>query len=161
MRAWLARLFRPAVPVIEPARPRDAAQLADLHRASFHRGWGETEFAQMLAERGTLIDRLRLGSRLIGFAASRIAADEAELLSIAIDTRQRGRGLSRALLQDHLGHLAARGVRTVFLEVESGNTPAERLYRAAGFRQIGKRPSYYRQPSGESKDALVLRRDLF
>ena len=47
----------------------------------------------------------------------------------------RGRGLSRDLLLTHLGHLAGRGVRTVFLEVDENNVPARRLYERAGFRR--------------------------
>ena len=61
------------------------------------------------------------------------AADEAEILSIAVAAHYRGRGLSRDLLLTHLGHLAGRGVRTVFLEVEENNAPARRLYQRAGF----------------------------
>src|SRR4029077_16623267 len=97
---------------------RDAAGLAELRGASFHRGWGEGEFETMLSERNTLVHRLRAGRKIIGFAVSRMAADEAELLSIALARSHRGRGLSRHLLLTHLGHLAGRGVRAVFLEVE-------------------------------------------
>ena len=79
---------------IEPATPRDAAMLAQLHGASFHRGWGEGEFETMLAERNTLVHRLRMGRKIVGFAVSRMAADEAEILSIAIAAGHRGRGLS-------------------------------------------------------------------
>src|SRR5215212_12186153 len=82
-------------PVVEPATHRDTARLAQLHGASFHRGWGEGEFESMLSERNTLVHRLRQGRKVIGFAVSRMAADEAEILSIAIDSNQRGRGLSR------------------------------------------------------------------
>ena len=81
----------------------------------------------MLTERNTLVHRLRQGRRIIGFAVSRMAADEAEILSIAIDAERRGRGLSRNLLLTHLGHLAGRGVRSIFLEVEENNQPARRL----------------------------------
>ena len=107
--------------MVEPASQRDAARLAQLHGASFHRGWGEGEFEAMLRERNTLVHRLRLGRKVIGFAVSRMAADEAEILSIAVDAGHRGRGLSRNLLLTHLGHLAGRGVRSVFLEVEENN----------------------------------------
>jgi ribosomal-protein-alanine N-acetyltransferase len=86
----------------------------------------------MLTERNTLVHRLRLGRKIIGFAVSRLAADEAEILSIAIDATQRGRGLSRNLLLTHMGHLAGRGVRTIFLEVEENNLPARRLRERAG-----------------------------
>jgi ribosomal-protein-alanine N-acetyltransferase len=146
--------------LVEPARVRDAARLAQRHGASFHRGWGEDEFETMLTERNTLVDRLQQGRQIIGFAVSRIAADEAEILSIAIDATQRGRGLSRNLLMTHLGHLASRGARTIFLEVEENNRPARRLYEWAGFGVVGRRERYYQQPGGEQLNALLMRRDL-
>jgi ribosomal-protein-alanine N-acetyltransferase len=160
MIGWLADLWGGGAVAIEPATLRDAPKLAQLHGASFHRGWGEGEFEQMLAERNTLVHRLRQGRNIIGFAVSRIAEDEAEILSIAVDERHRGRGLSRNLLLTHLGHLAGRGVRTVFLEVGEHNRPARRLYDRAGFSIAGRRERYYKQASGELLNAVLMRRDL-
>jgi [ribosomal protein S18]-alanine N-acetyltransferase len=160
MIAWLAELWSGGKPVVEAARPRDAPRLAELHGASFHRGWGEGEFERMLVERNTLVHRLRLGRKTVGFAVSRIAADEAEILSIAIDPTHRGRGLSRDLLLTHLGHLAGRGIRTIFLEVEENNQPARRLYEWAGFTVVGRRERYYQEPGGQQLNALLMRRDL-
>jgi ribosomal-protein-alanine N-acetyltransferase len=160
MMTWLSELWSGGKAVIDPATIRDTARLAQLHRESFHRGWGEAEFESMLAERNTLLHRLRLGRKTIGFAVSRLAADEAEILSIAIDAGYRGRGLSRDLLLTHLGHLAGRGMRTIFLEVEENNQPARRLYERAGFAVVGRRERYYRQAGGEQLNALLMRRDL-
>jgi [ribosomal protein S18]-alanine N-acetyltransferase len=160
MMGWLSGWLSPGVPLVEPATLRDAPRLAQLHAASFHRGWGDGEFESMIAERNTLVHRLRLGRKIIGFAVSRIGADEAEILSIAIDADQRGRGLSRNLLLTHLGHLAGRGVRRIFLEVEENNAPARRLYERCGFAIIGRRERYYQQASGEQLNALLMRRDL-
>jgi [ribosomal protein S18]-alanine N-acetyltransferase len=160
MMAWLSELWAGAEATVEPATLRDAPQFAELHGTSFHRGWGEGEFESMLTERNTLVHRLRIGRKTIGFAASRMAADEAEILSIAVAASHRGRGLSRNLLLTHLGHLAGRGVRTVFLEVEENNQPARRLYERAGFTVAGRRERYYRQASGEQLNALLMRRDL-
>ena len=160
MMRWLSDWWSGGSPVIEQATLRDAARLAQLHGASFHRGWGEAEFEQMLAERNTLVHRLRQRRKTIGFAVSRMAADEAEILSIAVDAGHRGRGLSRNLLLTHLGHLAGRGVRTIFLEVEENNRPARRLYEWAGFGVIGRRERYYQQPGGEHLNAILMRRDL-
>jgi ribosomal-protein-alanine N-acetyltransferase len=159
MIGWLSDLWDGGAIAIEPASLRDAPKLAQLHGASFHRGWGEGEFEQMLAERNTLVHRLRQGRKTIGFAVSRMAADEAEILSIAVEPSHRGRGLSRNLLLTHLGHLAGHGVRTVFLEVEENNQPARRLYDRAGFAVTGRRERYYRQ-DGEQLNALIMRRDL-
>ena len=160
MMGWLSGWLSPSMPLVEPATLRDAPRLAQLHAASFHRGWGDGEFESMIAERNTLVHRLRLGQKIIGFAVSRIGADEAEILSIAIDAHQRGRGLSRNLLLTHLGHLAGRGVRRIFLEVEENNAPARRLYERCGFAVVGRRERYYRQASGEQLNALLMRRDL-
>ena len=160
MITWLSELWSSGTAVIEPATLRDAARLAQLHSASFHRGWAENEFESMLTERNTLVHRLRVGRKIIGFAVSRIAADEAEILSIAVAASHRGRGLSRNLLLTHLGHLAGRGARTVFLEVEENNQPARRLYERTGFGIAGRRERYYQQPGGEHLNALLMRRDL-
>jgi ribosomal-protein-alanine N-acetyltransferase len=157
---WLSDLWGGGAVAIEPATLRDAPRLAQLHGASFHRGWGEGEFEQMLAERNTLVHRLRQGRTTIGFAVSRMAVDEAEILSIAVDARHRGRGLSRNLLLTHLGHLAGHGIRTVFLEVEENNQPARRLYHRAGFAVTGRRERYYKQAGGEQLNAVLMRRDL-
>ena len=78
-RSWLSRLWSGGAVAIEPATLRDAHVLAQLHGDSFHRGWGEGEFETMLTERNTLVHRLRLGRKIIGFAVSRMAADEAGL----------------------------------------------------------------------------------
>jgi len=160
MRGWLANLFDRTPPTVEAANLRDAPRLAQLHGASFHRGWGANEFEQMLLDRNTLTHRLRQGRQIIGFSVSRMAADEAEILSIAIAAERRGRGLSRDLLRTHLGHLAGRGIKKVFLEVEENNQPARRLYERAGFRVVGRRERYYRDAGGEQLNALVMQRDL-
>jgi [ribosomal protein S18]-alanine N-acetyltransferase len=160
MMNWFSELWSGGTPTVEAATLRDAPKLAELHGAAFHRGWGEGEFEGMIRERNTLVHRLRLRRKTIGFAVSRMAADEAEILSIAIDPGYRGRGLSRDLLLTHLGHLAGRGVRTIVLEVEESNQPARALYERAGFSVVGRRERYYRQMGAEQLNALLMRRDL-
>jgi ribosomal-protein-alanine N-acetyltransferase len=160
MMDWLSEWLSGGTAVVDAASLRDARRLAQLHGESFHRGWGEGEFEAMLAERNTLVHRLRVGRKVIGFAVSRMAADEAEILSIAVAATHRGRGLSRNLLLTHLGHLAGHGVRTIFLEVEENNQPARRLYQRAGFSVAGRRERYYQQSGGEQLNAVLMRRDL-
>jgi ribosomal-protein-alanine N-acetyltransferase len=154
--SWLARLFARAEPTLSAASPRDAASLAALHAASFSRGWSETEFEQLLTDRTVIADRAASGRRSVGFVISRRAADEAEILSVAVARAWQGRGLARRLLDLHLRRLAGLRLVAVFLEVDEDNEPARRLYARAGFREVGRRPGYY---SG-GKSALVLRRDL-
>jgi [ribosomal protein S18]-alanine N-acetyltransferase len=160
MMRLLARLFGRAEPTLAAAAARDAAAFAHLHAASFSRGWSEHEFEQLLADRSVIADRLAVGNRSIGFILSRMAADEAEILSVAVARAWRGRGHARALLTRHLRRLAGAGVRTVFLEVDEDNVSARRLYARAGFREAGRRKDYYPREAGRTAAALVLRRDL-
>jgi ribosomal-protein-alanine N-acetyltransferase len=156
----LSNLFARSEPVLSEATSRDAAVIAALHAASFARGWSEQEVETLLTERTVVSHRAMTGSTMAGFIMSRLAADEAEILSIAVAGRRRGRGLARKLLDLHLRRLAALGARAVFLEVDEHNIPAIRLYGRAGFREISRRPNYYAAAGGTPAAALVLRRDL-
>jgi len=160
MKGIFARFFGRLEPMLSEAGPRDAAELVTLHGASFRRGWSEDEFERLLLDRSVLAHRATVGERLVGFIISRIAAGEAEILSVAVARAQQGRGLARRLLDLHLRRLAGLGVRAVFLEVDDDNVPAQRLYARSAFRQVGRRDGYYSRPGNASAAALVLRRDL-
>jgi [ribosomal protein S18]-alanine N-acetyltransferase len=150
------RFLSSAPPTFSAAGPRDAAAIAQLHGQSFSRGWDEDEVYRLLIDRAVIAHRAMSRRTLVGFIMSRLAADEAEILSVAIAPARRGRGLSRPLLDHHLRNLAGLGARAVFLEVDEHNAPACRLYEAAGFREVGRRQGYY----ADGAAALVLRRDL-
>jgi ribosomal-protein-alanine N-acetyltransferase len=156
----ITRLFARGQPALSEAGPRDAPAIAQLHAASFRRGWSDGEIERLLLERSVVAHRAMSGRTLEGFIISRLAGDEAEILSIAVASARRGRGLARALLHLHLRRLAGLGVRAVFLEVDEANTPARRLYERAGFREVGRRAGYYTQGENTAASALVLRRDL-
>jgi [ribosomal protein S18]-alanine N-acetyltransferase len=156
MMHFFSGLFGRSAPALSEARPNDASAISTLHTTSFQRGWGEDEVYRLLIEKNVVTHRAMSGTTMTGFILSRMAAGEAEILSIAIARRQRGRGFARPLLDLHLRRLAGLGTRAVFLEVDESNAPARALYRRAGFRDVGRRRSYYQ--SGAS--ALVLRRDL-
>jgi [ribosomal protein S18]-alanine N-acetyltransferase len=156
MMKLISRLLARGTPSISEARPADAGAISTVHGRSFRRGWDEDEIRRLLLDRNVVAQRMTFGSKLIGFIVSRSAADEAEILSVAIAPGWKGRGFSRQLLDLHLRRLAGVGVRSVYLEVGESNTPACRLYRSAGFREVSRRHGYY----DDGATALVLRRDL-
>ena len=156
MTPFFSRLLSRGAPILGDVRPSDAAAIAAIHGLSFQRGWDEHEVYRLLIEKNVVAHRAVSGRKLIGFIVSRLAAGEAEILSVAIAPAWRGRKLSRQLLDLHLRCLAGLGTRAVFVEVDEHNAPAVRLYRRAGFRDIGRRAGYYQGGA----NALVLRRDL-
>lgn len=158
--AWLRALFSAGEPALADATPADAPGIARLHAQSFRQGWSEDEIERLIADRSVLTQRARTRRRLAGFIMSRHAAGEAEILSVAVARGQQGRGIAQRLLISHLGRLMALGAHAVFLEVDEDNVPALRLYRRAGFREVGRRPGYYADRDGRPANALILRRDL-
>src|SRR5262249_60295383 len=117
-------------------------------------------FERLRTEPRVVPGRAMSGTRLVGFVLSRLAVDQAEILSVAVAAPQRGRGLARKLLDVHLRRLAAYGINSVFLEVDERNVPARRLYAGLRFREVGRRDSYYMDAGNEGGTALVLRHDL-
>jgi ribosomal-protein-alanine N-acetyltransferase len=92
-----------------------------------------------------------------GFLMSRGAADEEELLLIAVRPEYRGRGVGSALLQRFIDAAEARGATRLFLEMRDGN-PAESLYLRAGFIPVGRRRNYYRGAAEGPLDAITYAR---
>lgn len=157
---FLSRLFVRPEPVLSEAQPKDASAMAVLHAASFRRGWSDDEFRSMLGDKMVVAHRAMRGSKLVGFIITRMAADESEILSVAVAASAQGRGLAGKMLHLHLRRLAGLGVRTVFLEVGENNAPAIRLYARAGFERVSRRQGYYQDDAGRQTAALVLRRDF-
>jgi ribosomal-protein-alanine N-acetyltransferase len=158
MISFLRRFFSPE-PALSDASVRDSGPIARLHADSFRRGWSEDEVEALLSDRAVTAHRITIGGKLAGFILSRVAMGEAEILSVAVARACRSTGLAGKLLRLHLSRLAALGVKAVFLEVEENNTSAIRLYRRAGFAQVGRREGYYPGHAAPSA-ALVLRRDI-
>jgi len=147
------------------AQMQDAPRLARLHGEGFAYGWSSADFEAMLAERATwadcLISQGIFGAVVTGFAISRMAAGEAELLTITLDEEVRGKGLSARLLAHHAGNLRRAGVETLFLEVAEDNAPALALYKRLGFEEIGRRKGYYASaPGAARKVALTMKWDI-
>ena len=94
-----------------------------------------------------------------GFVLSRHAADEEELLLIAVKPRFRAQGLGQILIDLLFEAASKRGVTRVFLEMRRGN-PAVHLYQKVGFEPIGERPNYYKTRDGSRIDAITLGRTL-
>ncbi len=94
-----------------------------------------------------------------GFALTRQALDEEEILLIAVLPAVRGTGVGKQLLTEVMDRARARSVSRIFLEMRDGN-PAEHLYRRFGFEKIGHRKGYYRGAVGGPLDAITFAKDI-
>lgn len=157
IKLWMA----PSGLHIEPGRIADAKELARIHALGFYRGWPAGEFESFLGDTDTPVyvacDAKR---RIAGFALIRVVGDEAELLTIAVDPKWRGKRIGQALLKAVFDDLLLSPARRMFLEVSEENEPAIKLYRREGFATISTRKGYYPKADGSQATALVMARDL-
>ncbi|HTN14018.1 MAG TPA: GNAT family N-acetyltransferase [Sphingomonadaceae bacterium] len=94
-----------------------------------------------------------------GFTLSRQAADEEELLLIAVLAEYRRQGIATALIEHLIADAQTRGVTRMFLEMREGN-PAAAFYGKHGFHPVGRRPNYYNRGSISGIDAITYALDL-
>ncbi len=140
-----------------PATRADAPVLAGLERRCFSDPWPANAFSSALHAPHMQLFVAEAGLEIVGYFVGRAVAGEGEILNLAVVPEQRGQGLGRWLLEQGLTRLRQAGVGEVFLEVRASNAAARALYRARGFREVGRRREYYRHPV---EDALVLRLGL-
>jgi len=138
--------------VIEATRAH-APVFAAIHMLSFDHEdrWAAEDFATQLALPGVF----GLIEPAGAFILARQAADEAEVLTLAVAPAARRQGHARALLIAAQDRLRASGAVTMFLEVAAGNVAARTLYDALGYRAVGVRRAYH-----GPTDAWIMRRDL-
>lgn len=94
-----------------------------------------------------------LEGRVAGFLVGHVAADEFEILNLAVAKTRRRRGIATQLVSAALEFARTAGARQVYLEVRASNAGGIALYARMGFRVCGRRPNYYRHPA---EDAALL-----
>jgi ribosomal-protein-alanine N-acetyltransferase len=90
---------------------------------------------------------------LAGYLGVQFGPDGGDIMTIATDPAFRGQGVGRLLLTTMTELLREKQLGYLTLEVRPSNEPALKLYTAFGFRQVGRRPNYYKNPR---EDALLL-----
>lgn len=149
---------------LEDAHGDLARAISDLHARCFERQWGTADISSLLDQNGVVcIIAREVGKpelQPLAFVMVRMAADEAEILSIGVDPKQRRNGLAVKLLEEVNRRLYAERIKSLFLEVDLANTAAVSLYRQLRFKTVAERPAYYKNPDGENSAALVMRLDL-
>ena len=125
-------------------------ELANLHQKCFpNKPWSADDFR----------DLKNSGCEIImsenGFIVYRIAADEAEIITIGVNPDFRRQGIAAAMVGIIEKTLKNQGVKKIFLEVASNNIPAQKLYENSGFVQVGLRPKYY-----DGVDAILMSKNI-
>ena len=142
--------------VLRPMSLEDVPQVAAIDRASFPLPWSEASFRSEL-DRNPAAHMIVAASqrRVAGYAGFWLVVDEAHLSTLAVHPDSRRQGLGDRLLREAMRVAVAHGAEMMTLEVRPSNTVARRLYEKRGFREVGRRPRYYKD---NLEDAILMTR---
>jgi ribosomal-protein-alanine N-acetyltransferase len=141
----LVRAFASAAPVLEA-----------IHAVAFDTPWSAPVLAELIEAPGAFA----WIAGVDGFVLGRVAADEAEILTLAVRPTARRAGVGRALMAAAMQSALAAGADRMFLEVAEDNVAGRALYATLGFTEVGLRPAYYERPPGPPVSAHILSRAL-
>lgn len=136
--------------LVRSATKADVPSIAEIEQDVFSDPWSAAAFRELL---GPLSFVAVVGGEVVGYLFGRMAADEAEILNLAVRDDRRRTGIARRLLDAALTDCRARRVAMVYLEVRVSNARGRTFYEKMGFREVGRRRGYYSKPR---EDALVL-----
>ena len=132
------------------------AQVAQLEKACFQDPWSENSISSELRNPLSLWLVALDGQQVVGYVGSQSVMGEADMMNIAVSAQYRRMGIAQELVKRLVHALHEADVCSLTLEVRASNDPAKALYGKLGFRQVGRRPNYYRNPK---EDALILRKE--
>lgn len=128
-------------------------KIAALESVSFSDPWSENDFNYLTDNENVLFNAANIGGHLVGYLILLHAGDAAELANLAVDPAFRRAGIGGALLDGALAFCRGNSIADVALEVRESNAPARALYVSRGFREVGRRRVYYRNPR---EDAIIM-----
>ena len=138
---------------MRPAKLSDVPAVHAIEHVVFADPWSTQDFRDCLSS-DALFLVAETKDRVVGYVVALDAADEGEILNVAVAPDTRRGGIGRALVQKVISALTERGARQIYLEVRESNAGARAMYGALGFQEVGRRRGYYRRPV---EDAIVLR----
>lgn len=131
---------------IRRALPKDSSEIAKAEEEMFSDPWSEKDITSLISTEGSMCYTALSDGKVIGYLIGRQISPEGEIYRLATLPKYRRRGVAYRLLDYTVKCERGRGLENLFLEVRERNAPARRLYSSYGFREIGVRKNYYKNP---------------
>jgi ribosomal protein S18 acetylase RimI-like enzyme len=145
---------------IRLARSEDANAIARMSRDTIETGlgwsWRPQRVLMAIRDPNTL-SIVAADGRVQGFCITQFGDEIAHLSLLAVDPRQRRRGLGRNLVAWMLASARVAGIATVHVEMRTTNLLARAFYRTLGFEDAGVVTGYYRGVESALRMVLSLR----
>ncbi len=139
----------------------DVEAVYEIEKSSFNNPWSLEDIRKTIDEEYGYFYKPYVAKdedgNIRGFVIVMIVSDEAEIADIAVDLSSRGLGIGKLLLSYALDYARFYGITNIYLEVRETNEVAKSLYISSGFKPIGVRRNYYKNPT---EDAIVMKNTL-
>lgn len=147
---------------LRPMAAEDLSGVLSINQQCQPRPWSIADFESSIRS-GHQSQVLELKNEaappaIVAFVITSTAADEAELLNIAVAIEFQRQGLARKLLS-RVSRSFDSSIHTFFLEVRASNSPAMALYDSLDFNKVGIRSNYYPADNGR-EDAVIMAKHL-
>lgn len=94
----------------------------------------------------------KIGKNIVGFAGIIDTLDQMEITNIVVRKDVRHKGIGNILLNELIKISIKNNKNNIFLEVNSNNLFAIKLYEKNGFKKVGLRKNYY----NNTDDAILM-----
>ncbi len=143
--------------IFRPMLLEDLDQVAEIEKNSMPSPWSKELFEEELHRDLAHYFVMEEDGKVAGYMGYWEAPQEAHIITLAVHSGYRSKGLGSRIIQQCLAYAFKRGARLATLEVREGNEAARGLYEKCGFRFIAIRKKYY---SDNLEDAIVMIREL-
>ena len=133
----------------------DAAGVCALEAEIFSDPWSESSVMNAISTVGGMCYCAVLNGQVVAYILGRVISPEGEIYRIATSPSHRRRGIAYRLLDYAVKTERGKGLESLFLEVREKNSAARGLYRAYGFREVGMRSGYYKNPDDNAVIMLL------
>ncbi|MBE6645082.1 MAG: ribosomal-protein-alanine N-acetyltransferase [Ruminococcaceae bacterium] len=146
---------------IRRALPQDAKEIAAAEKLIFPDPWCEEDIISTISTEGSMCYTALDNGSVAAYIIGRQITPEGEIYRIATLPDKRRRGIAYRLLDYTVKCERGRGLESLFLEVREKNTPARNLYSSYGFKEIGLRKNYYKNPDDNAIVMLLCHNNTY
>jgi len=116
--------------------------------------WTPDQYSKLVGSGVVLVaeEAAEEASQICGFICAKAVASEWEIENVVVAAEFLRRGIANELLRALIQRAENEAASAILLEVRESNLPARRLYEKHGFREVGRRRVYYRDPA---EDAIL------
>ena len=125
-----------------------------IEEMSFKTPWTKNDFISEFVNNKCAKYRIVVkDKKIVAYGGMWILLDEAHITNIAVHPEFRGIGVGNALMEDLIETAKNNGVANMTLEVRTGNTAAQNLYKKFGFVDVAVRRKYY---ADTGEDGIIM-----